>query len=190
MGRRGDRVVVEAITRVQSVDLVADPATTRGLFESTTNAAPPTAAAPIAQPATVDDPKRDDPALVESASRLQAAEISRLQQEVDRLTALEAIRQKGSLARQLLAEFNLPDPEAADPWAQVVAGRRFLESLMAAPDEQAMRCLVEERAQLVRTIAGSDVPRGADKARPQSRDQCLVYAAGELSAKSFVEAIT
>ena len=32
--RRGDRVVVEAITRVQSVDLVADPATTRGLFES------------------------------------------------------------------------------------------------------------------------------------------------------------
>ena len=34
IGRRGDRVVVEAITRVQSVDLVADPATTRGLFES------------------------------------------------------------------------------------------------------------------------------------------------------------
>ena len=31
--RRGDRVVVEAILRVQSVDLVADPATTRGLFE-------------------------------------------------------------------------------------------------------------------------------------------------------------
>ncbi len=32
--REGDRVVVEAIERVQSVDLVADPATTRGLFES------------------------------------------------------------------------------------------------------------------------------------------------------------
>jgi hypothetical protein len=31
--RRGDEIVVEAITRVQSVDLVADPATTRGLFE-------------------------------------------------------------------------------------------------------------------------------------------------------------
>ena len=29
--RRGDEIVVEAITRVQSVDLVADPATTRGL---------------------------------------------------------------------------------------------------------------------------------------------------------------
>ena len=34
IARRADRVVVEAITRVQSVDLVADPATTRGLFES------------------------------------------------------------------------------------------------------------------------------------------------------------
>ena len=32
--RSGERVVVEAILRVQSVDLVADPATTRGLFES------------------------------------------------------------------------------------------------------------------------------------------------------------
>jgi hypothetical protein len=37
--RRGEETVVEAITRVQSVDLVADPATTRGLFESLENAA-------------------------------------------------------------------------------------------------------------------------------------------------------
>ena len=43
--RRGDRLVVEAITRVQSVDLVADPATTRGLFESR--------ATPARRPATV-----------------------------------------------------------------------------------------------------------------------------------------
>ena len=31
--RQGDETVVEAITKVQSIDLVADPATTRGLFE-------------------------------------------------------------------------------------------------------------------------------------------------------------
>jgi hypothetical protein len=31
--RQGDATVVEAITRVQSIDLVADPATTQGLFE-------------------------------------------------------------------------------------------------------------------------------------------------------------
>ena len=34
LGQHGDRQVVEAILKVQSVDLVADPATTRGLFES------------------------------------------------------------------------------------------------------------------------------------------------------------
>ena len=186
VGRRGERVVVEAITRVQSVDLVADPATTRGLFEA--SAAADTAAA--AAPATLEDLRRDHPELVESVGRLQAAEISRLKQEVDRLTALEAVRQKRDLARRLLLEFELPDPETADPSARVVVSGRFLESLLAAPDEQAMRCLVEERAQLVRAIAGRDAARTAANARPQSRDQSLVYAAGELDATSFVEAIT
>ncbi len=38
--RQGDKIVVEAITRVQSVDLVADPATTRGLFESAAQKVP------------------------------------------------------------------------------------------------------------------------------------------------------
>ena len=33
VSRRGGKAVVEEITRVVSVDLVADPATTRGLFE-------------------------------------------------------------------------------------------------------------------------------------------------------------
>ena len=53
-----------------------------------------------------------------------------------------------------------------------------------------MRCLVEERARLVRALAGGDAPRAPAEARPQSRDQHLVYAAGDLNAKSFVEAIT
>ena len=35
--RDGESTVVEAITKVESVDLVADPATTRGLFEQTTS---------------------------------------------------------------------------------------------------------------------------------------------------------
>ena len=34
LGRQGDEATVEAIVRVASVDLVADPATTRGLFEA------------------------------------------------------------------------------------------------------------------------------------------------------------
>lgn len=44
--RQGDQVMVEAILRVQSVDLVADPATTRGLFEGAAESITP----PIAKP--------------------------------------------------------------------------------------------------------------------------------------------
>jgi hypothetical protein len=67
VGRRGDRVVVEAITRVQSVDLVADPATTRGLFESAAKIDAATAALnDTTESLTLDDLKRDHPELVES----------------------------------------------------------------------------------------------------------------------------
>jgi hypothetical protein len=37
LARDGDQVLVEAITHVQSVDLVADPAATQGLFEQLTS---------------------------------------------------------------------------------------------------------------------------------------------------------
>ena len=109
---------------------------------------------------------------------------------MDRLTALEAIQQKRSLARRLLREFDLPDVEATEPWAKTVVSGRFCESLLAAADEPAMRALVEERAQLVRTLAGDGAMRTAANPRLQSRDQHLVQAAGPLDARSFVEAIT
>ncbi len=44
--RQGDELLVEAIESVNSVDLVADPATTRGLFEAAPPAAPFVPAAP------------------------------------------------------------------------------------------------------------------------------------------------
>ncbi len=185
VGRRGERVVVEAITRVQSVDLVADPATTRGLFESAAAVQEDTAA-----PLTLDDLRRDYPQLVESIGQEQAAEIERLRQEVERFAALEAAHQKRSVVRRLLGEFNLPDPEVNEPWTRTIVSEQFVESLLAAPDEPAMRALVEERAKLVRTLASKAMLRSLAEARPQSRDQHLVYAAGPLDAKSFVEAIT
>ncbi len=97
--RRGDRVVVETILRVQSVDLVADPATTRGLFESAGVArggqsegdspifadhgfaAVPAKIGTVPEPAkplSLDDLKRDYPELIESIGREQAAEVGRL----------------------------------------------------------------------------------------------------------------
>jgi hypothetical protein len=190
--RRGERVVVEAITRVQSVDLVADPATTRGLFESAAAETDRLAAvaAPAVEPLSLDDLQRDHPELVEGIRGERAAEIGRLQQEVERLTALEAAEQKRHLARRLLREFALPDAEIDDPWARAVVGQRFLESLWASPDEATMRALVEERAKLVRMLSGVDAADRRGRTQPQSRDQHQVYAGGALSSKSFVEAIT
>jgi hypothetical protein len=205
--RRGDRVVVEVITRVQSVDLVADPATTRGLFESCAvvvkgdsvacdeaetaggkGDSPIFADAKIgtvpAKPMSVDDLKRDHPELFESIARQQADELGRLQKEVERLTELETAHQKRDAARRLLREFDLPDPETDDPWAKTVCGGLFFEMLLGAPDEPAMRELVEERARLVQRLSRSA------ESRPQSRDQHRVYGLEPLGAKSFVEAIT
>ena len=128
--------------------------------------------------------------MVEDIRREQAEELGRLRGEVERLTALEAAAQKYSSARRLLRELDLPDPDSTEPWAKAVVSRQFIESLMAAPDEGAMRALVEERSRLVRhspaTLRRVSPGRGA----AESRDQHLVYAAGALDGKSFVEAIT
>ena len=188
--RRGDRVVVEAITRVQSVDLVADPATTRGLFESAEIQPATATQAATANRISVDDLKRDYPEMVEAIRGELAGEVLRLREEVERLTAVEALHEKRLMARRLLREFNLPDPETDDRLAKTITGERFCESLLATPSEQSMRELVEERAQLVRTLVGGRGELSLVESRPQSRDQHRVYGASPLDAKSFVEAIT
>jgi len=155
LARRGERTVVEAITRVQSVDLVADPATTRGLFES-----------------------------------VEAAEIKRLQEEVERFRAREAAQRKRETIRRLLEEFHLPDPESTNPRAKAVVGEAFVESLMAAADDRAMRRLVEERARLVRALGGEAILRDGPDWRPQSREQRPIGVARPTDAECFVKAIT
>ena len=174
--RRGDRLVVEAITRVQSVDLVADPATTRGLFEAQT----------IGRAAmTLADLRRDHPELVAAIAEERAAEIRRLEKEVARLTEAESLHRKRETARQLLRRFHLPEGEAGDSEAAAIVGPRFIESLLAATDDEAMRDLVEERARLVRTLRGT-----AGCGIPLSRDQHLGEDAPPMDARAFAEAIT
>jgi hypothetical protein len=209
VGRRGERVGVEAITRVASVDLVADPATTRGLFESaaaiTTGPSakgdsaifadhdrptPTICAAKIGTGPTLEELRRDYPELIEAIRREQAAELRRLEEEVDRLATLDVAHRRQTAVRLLLHEFHLPNPETGGPGAKAIVSQPFVDSLLAAPDEQAVRALVEERARLVQTLAGGDATKTLAEARPLSRDQHLVDAVGALSGKSFVDAIT
>lgn len=178
--RRGDRVVVEAITRVQSVDLVADPATTRGLFESADSRATETPLA-VAE-LTLDDLRRQRPDLVTAAVAEQVAETERLRESLGRLEAENASRVKEETARRLLREFHLGAAGTPDLSDQAIVSRQFLSQLLAAPTEGVMRELVAERARLVETLRSG--------ASPVSRDQSLVYRAEPLGTEAFVKAIT
>lgn len=185
--RRGDRLVVEAITKVQSVDLVADPATTRGLFEGTGEpTSGPREDPPLLAEATVDDLRRYRVDLVDTLLREQGAEFESAREELDRLRALETARRKRAAMTRLLQKHGLPDPEEADGWDRAVVSEQFVESLLAAPDETAMSRLIEERARLVASVSD----RAARPGKPTARDQNLVGAAGGHGTEAFVRSIT
>ncbi len=188
--RSGERVIVEAILRVQSVDLVADPATTRGLFEAAGNAAvpaEPAAGPPPPSELTVEALRQRRPDLIEAVVQEATAETARLRAELDRLEAAEAVRQKQRRVRQLLKEHHLPDPERAEGWSRLLVSESFLQVLMQSASEDVMRQLVEERAALARGVA---LASPADPARPLSQDPLALGGASPPDAKSFVEAIT
>jgi hypothetical protein len=200
--RSGESVVVEAILRVQSVDLVADPATTRGLFESAASGEEAPCSGQTASPSPTAESQRlawgelsveglaqHRPDLVEATCREQAAESARLRGRLDQLEAAEALRQKHVRLRQLLQEFRLPDPETAEGWAKSLVGPGFLEALLAAPGEEAMRQMIQERAELVRSAGAWGAASRPGDARPRSRDQ-LFDLVGPADTSEFVEAIT
>ncbi len=214
-GRSGEQVVVEAILRVQSVDLVADPATTRGLFESIrcgTACSPPeegirgkcsclpggeqavareepTGQTPLGE-LTVEELKRQRPDLVETIAQETAAELARLRAELDRYEAAEAVRQKQLRVGQLLKEFHLPDPDRAQGWAKLLVSGQFLQALLESPSEEAMRLLVEERAALARSMTALAPSEQSDRSRPLSRDQFALGGPAPLDTRAFVKAIT
>ena len=204
--RRGDQVIVEAITRVQSVDLVADPASTRSLFEFA-GGENNVSSVENTQILTVEDLKNDHPQLVEQLCRELLDEQQRLQAEVERLTAIETAHQKRQIVRQLLQEFNLPDPDSNNPKDKIIVSEQFLELLLAEEDEKVMRELIEERARVVQALEGVEPVQSKigdqrqpnqnceqglfSKAsgRPCSRDQHMTHA-NTRDVKAFVEAIT
>jgi hypothetical protein len=112
--RDGARSLVEAITHVQSVDLVADPAATRGLFEERANAS---------------SEEREQPP---EASAALGAESGLLVQEAmkrgDRLEAelKEALVREATLRQQLALReaAEAERPRSSEPWALSQRGTR------------------------------------------------------------------
>lgn len=183
--RHGQETIVEEILRVQSVDLVADPATTLGLFEA---AAAPASQDPSLASLTVQQLQEHRPELIQEILAPRAAELRELQSQLEELRAAESERQRRDRIKTLLREFQLPDADSADPWAQAAVSPRFLQQLLAAPDEPALRELLEERARLIR--AARDSAQSVSASGPLSREQRPLEAPSVDNLKAFVAAIT
>ena len=206
--KHNGHVLVEEILKVQSVDLVADPATTRGLFESADHHSSPESNADrpnVAQGKPQSDKDTDNADqindlmahltleqlkaqradLVEAICKQateqateQANELCTLREQFDRLTATDAADKRRRQAIELLAEFKLPDPSSGDPAAKAIVSDYFMELLLAAPTENQMRALVKERAQLVSEIHNTRGLSFGAHRRPLCKDQSLVDGMG------------
>ncbi len=180
--RRGEELVVEAIVQVESVDLVADPATTRGLFEGEAkNALGPDLAALTL--ASLGECRAD---LIEAIRGDADAELQQLRRQLAERDAEIARFHRRETARRMLSEHGLPAPDQGDSAARAVTSPEFFESLMAAEDDAAMLALVEERARLVRSLDGHSRATG-----PQSRDPLSIDSLFRpMDGKAFAAAVT
>lgn len=185
--QRGERVVVEAITKVHSVDLVADPATTRGLFEAAEAKVGHDARKQLLADLDAEQLREQRPDLVEELTSELASQVVRLTEQVESLRAEQAMAARRLRVRELLAEYRLPDPEHGGEHARAIVSSALLEALHGAADEAAMRALLDERQRLLEASAQW---RGV-ASKPLCRDQHL--AEGLVwqceSAEEFARAI-
>ena len=183
-------VVVEEITKVQSVDLVADPATTDGLFEQAATAEVvaefvaevETESAGI-QP-TWDALTREVLQLhrPDLLAEIQAMEAEQLQQQLDEALTLSVLAKKKQRVYELLCENQLSvcgEQSSAELATEMTVSPSFVALLMQVADEGDLETLVVERAELARTAS-----RKSEITPPFSRDQTLVLASQSLAPES------
>jgi hypothetical protein len=189
--RRDDGMLVEEIMRVQSVDLVADPATTRGLYEQSQpvgDEAIETAALPIAG-LTLERLKTERPDLVESLLLEQRAKPVADAREIARQAELQQLRAELDQLRSQRAmdqlEQHIAEELSAAGMAESLVTEVFRQQLRTAPDAAGRRKLILERLQFARALGAP---------RPASKDQQLVESNAlpwsPVDPKSFAQRIT
>jgi hypothetical protein len=189
--RQGDDTIVEAILKVHSVDLVADPATTSGLFEqvqASSGSEAGDALAPWLAQTTIEQLKTLRPDLVKQIAESKDREIAGLNRRIDELTAAATLSERWLEVRRLLAEYQLPDPELRSGAQSELVSQSFLEALLAA-DRQSRRQLVAERAELLR--AATRLGGQSREGRPISREQGFGLRDDEapLDSDAFARAV-
>lgn len=172
--REGESVVVEEITKVQSVDLVADPAATEGLFEQLSE--------PIHWEAlTTEMLQIERPDLVEE---IRLAEMQSLKQQIaEAKSAVETATKRQRIA-ELLCRYQLSiDESEASAERKHLVSTAFLEMLEATCSEAQLEALIAERAALMQVNE-----RTSQLQRPRSREQhslLLSDRAELISAQDF-----
>lgn len=142
--RRGDNGVdvVESLDAVAGVELVTDPATASGLFESVTKDDDDM------KDLTLDKLKADRPDLVESilaastkATELEALKLEKkdLEKKLDEATARDKSRDHKTMVAERLAKAKLP---------KRIVTEFFTKQLEDADDEKAVDALIADRADL------------------------------------------
>jgi hypothetical protein len=185
LSRDGDASVVEAITHVQSVDLVADPAATQGLFEEEQAAGEAGEAARLAKLAdlanlTPDALRAARPEMVEQLVVQETRQLETLMEEQASRAAL--------LERRLRIAELLHGKSAAD-----ALGPAFYEALLRATDDAHLETMIAERAQVLQQAATAGQLGGAVQ-RPRSVEQGAAMArqpsgAAVATAQDFARAI-
>jgi hypothetical protein len=186
----GSDTVVEAITKVQSIDLVADPATTSGLYEHTetngvreqrssgvvkdTNSSLATPLPHYSTTAlasvTLDELRRVRPDLVREGTHLVEQQLDQVRAQLDEMIAREEASHRRERILQLLQEHGLPLPANDGPPSNIVS-EKFIESLMNADDQRSIERLIQERSELVRSASKWNGDAHSNGHRPRSKDQ-------------------
>jgi hypothetical protein len=164
LSRDGEQTVVEAITHVQSVDLVADPAATQGLFEEESTAA-----------ATPVEP---------------AAEIERLQAELQEALGHAALLERRLTICELCATHGIQARQGGS--LQETLGPAFYDALVAAEDRARVETLIVERSEALAVAARPSTLNSAGGIKPRSSEALAVLSqrgAPTATAADFARAI-
>jgi hypothetical protein len=186
LSRAGEGVVVEAITRVQSVDLVADPATTEGLFEQVASQDP---TALLWDALTLETLRLHRPDLVDEIEAASSSNLKSLREETE---ARIAVLERGQRISDLLCKYGLPVPArlgVVGGGGQGIVNAAFIETLLTLVDDDEIERRIADRAKLVREASGwhGQFARG-----PKSRDQLALGEARsrqEETAQEFARGI-
>lgn len=185
------KFVVEEITNVRHVDIVADPGSTKGLFESTDDEEDSEETETKGRDEvefselTLADIKSKRPDLVAAHAKQVTEEISEgedqkklvaerdsLKKDIDELKVKDVVREHNAMVEKKLVESKIPKHAITDT---------FRGMLQAAKDEATVDILIEDR----KKIAGvSD---------PKSREQNIEESGGKGKAttgKEFAKAIS